>query len=210
MRNKLAGLILVLFTFAGFGQKSEKPPRYFGEPIIADSLSSLMIPTRYNSELLSSSKLALWNDYYANIIFYDYKEDSSIRLFENDTFIKGFTNDYNFNYRYERSNKKENICTKWIFYFVKPTDYNRSGRVDNDDPSILFVSDKWGKGLKSITPTNENAVSIDIFDKQGFALIKMQRDVDNDNDFENDDKDYYYIRLDLNTLTLGRKIEIKN
>jgi len=210
MRNKLFGLILILISATGFGQKSDKLPRYFAEPIIADSSSTLTIPTRYNSDLLSSSKIALWNDYYANIIFYDFKVDSSKRLFKDDTFIKGFTNDYNSYNLYERTNKKENISSKWIFYFVKPTDFDKSGRVDNDDPSILFVSDKYGNGLKSITPTNENAVSIDIFDKQGFVLIKMQRDLDKDNDFESDDKDFYYIRLDLNTLTLGNKIELKN
>lgn len=210
MKNKFIGIFLISISLSGFGQKSEKLPRFFADPIIADSSSTLMIPTRYNADLLTSSKIALWNDYYANIIFYDFKADSSKRLFMDDTFIKGFTNYYNSYYRDERTNKPENMSSKWIFYFVKPTDYDKSGRVDNDDPAILFVSDKYGNGLKAITPTNESAVSIDIFDKQGFALIKMQRDLDKDNDFEYDDKDFYYIRLDLNTLTLGNKIEIKN
>ncbi len=210
MRNKLLGLIFISISISGFGQKMDKLPRFFADPIIADSSSTLMIPTRYNANLLTSSKIALWNDYYANIIFYDFKADSSKRLFKDDTFIKGFINDYNSYYRSERTNKLENISRKWIFYFVKPTDYDKSGRIDTADPSILFVSDKYGNGLNAITPANENAVSIDVFDKQGFVLIKMQRDLDKDNDFEMDDKDFYYIRLDLNTLTLGKRIEIKN
>lgn len=209
MTNKLLGLIFITISISGFGQKSDKLPSFFADPIITDSSSTLMIPTRYNADLLTSSKIGVWNDYYANIIFYDFKADSSKRLFKDDTFIKGFTNDYNSYHRYQRTNKPENISSKWIFYFVKPTDYNKSGRVENEDPSILFVSDKYGNGLKSITPTNENAVSIAIFDTQGFALIKMQRDLDNDNNFESDDKDFYYIRLDLNTLILRNKIEIK-
>ena len=72
------------------------------------------------------------------------------------------------------------------------------------------MTDINGNGIKSITNANENAVSIDVYDKQGFALIKLQRDLDKDYDFDSDDKDYYYIRLDLNTLTLGNKIEIKD
>ncbi|SDD40367.1 hypothetical protein SAMN05216323_11741 [Williamwhitmania taraxaci] len=80
----------------------------------------------------------------------------------------------------------------------------------SDSSDILYVSDKKGNGLKPITSNYENAISIDIYDKQGFALIKLQRDLDKDNDFESDDKDYYYIRLDLNTITLGNKIEINN
>jgi hypothetical protein len=209
MKNKLFAIILILISLPIFAQKSDKLPRYFADPILVDSLSTLMIPTRYNADLLSSSKIALWNDYYANIIFYDFRTDSSKRLFEKDTFIKGFSNHSNSYYGSEQDNKLKNTCSKWIFYFVKTTDYDNSGRVDNQDPTILFVSDKYGNGLKAITPSNENVVSMDVLDKQGIALIKMQRDVDHDNDFESDDKDFYYIRLDLDTLALGHKIEIQ-
>lgn len=197
-------------SISGFGQKSDKLPRYFADPILVDSSSTLMIPTRYSAELLSSNKIALWNNYYANILFYDFKTDSTKRLFKEDTFIKGFSNDNNSYYRSERTNRPDNISSKWIFYFVKSTDYNKSGRVDNEDPTVLFVSDKHGNGLKSITLDTENTVSIDFFDKQGFALVKMQRDLDKDTDFESDDNDYYYVRLDLNTLMLGNKIEVSN
>ncbi len=210
MKNKLLLLTIISISLSGFGQKSDKIERFFSDPIIADSSSTVMIPIKYNSELMSSNKIALWNDYYANIIFYDFKADSHKKLFKEDTFIKGFTNNYNSHIYYERPNKQEQTSSKWIFYFVKQTDFDKSGRIDNDDPSILFVSDKYGNALNAITPTNENAVSIDIFDKQGFALIKMQRDLDKDNDFDWKDKDFYYIRLDLNTLTLSKKIEIKN
>lgn len=210
MKNKILGFFLVSISLSAFGQRSDKLPRVFAYPIIADSSSTMMIPTRYNADLTTSSKIALWNDYYANIIFYDFKADTSKKLFNDDTFIQAFTNHYNSYYYNERTTKQENISSKWIFYFVKPTDYNKSGRVDGYDPSILYVSDKYGNGLKAITPANENAVSIDIFDKQGVALIKMQRDLDNDKNFKYDDKDFYYIRLDLNTLVLGNAIEIKN
>jgi len=210
MKNKLLVFIFISMSISGFGQKGVKLPRFFADPIIADSSSTLMIPTRYNVELLSSNKIVLWNNYYANIIFYDFKTDSTKRLFKEDTFIKGFSNDNNSYYHSEKSYKPDNINSKWIFYFVKPTDYNKNGRVDNDDPTVLFVSDKYGNGLKSITLASENAVSIDIFDKQGFALLKMQRDLDKDTNFESDDNDYYYIRLDLNTLTLGKNIEVRN
>lgn len=209
MKNKLLGLLFISISIYGFGQSSGKLPRYFADPIIADSTSTVMIPIRYNVDLMNSSKIALWNDFYANIIFYYYNTDSCKRLFKDDTFIREFTNNNSF-YPYERYNKNKNTCSKWIFYFVKPTDYDYSGKIDDDDPSILYVSDKNGNGLQAITPANENAVSIEIFDKQGIALIKMQRDSDKDNDFEYNDKDFYYMRLDLNTLTLGKKIEIKN
>jgi hypothetical protein len=167
-----------------------------------------MIPLRYNADLSSGNKLALWNDYYANIIFYDFKTDSTKELFAQDTFIEGFTGSYR-SFGYSDNTRKGNMSDKWIFYFVKNIDFDGNGRIDRTDPSVLFLSDKNGNGLKAITPEFENAVSIDILNKQGIALIKMQRDLDNDKNFEYSDKDYYYVRLDLNTLEFGRKIEIK-
>lgn len=205
MRKKLLGLILILIPIVGFGQSSGKLQMNFADPIITDSLSTLIIPITYDSNILNSSKISYY-DNYANIIFYDFKNDSYKKLFNEDTFIKEFVNRYNY-YDNSRNNNGDYISQKWILYLVKNKDYNRNGKIDNNDPYILYVSDRYGNGLKSITPENENAVSLKILDKQGFALIKMQRDIDNDNDFESDDKDYYYIRLDLNTLALGNKIE---
>jgi hypothetical protein len=209
MRKKLLGLIFLLLSTIAFGQKGEKVPRYFGNPNIADSASTLMIPVQYNVDLLSANKIALWHNYYANIIFYDFINDTSKKLFKEDTFIKGFSTSNNYYPRYERDIKKNNTSKNWVFYFVIETDYNKNGRIDDEDPSVLFVSDKKGNELKALTPPNENAISIEIFDKQGFALIKMQRDLNKDKNFNNKDKDYYFVRLDLDSLTFGNRIEVK-
>ena len=40
------------------------------------------------------------------------------------------------------------------------------------------------------------------------ALIKIQRDLNNDNNFTSKDSDFYYIKIDLTTLTFGNKIEL--
>lgn len=190
-------------------ERSDKLPRYFGEPSVSDSASTIIIPIRYNAELLSANKIALWSDFYSNVLFYDFKADTYKKLFEKDTYIQGFIRGQNAYNRFERDHAKlENASSNWIFYFVKPVDYNNNGRIDNDDPSILYVSDRSGNKLKALTTDSENAVSIDVFNKQGFALLKMQRDSDNNRKFESKDKDFYYVRLDLNTLTFGNKIEI--
>lgn len=179
-----------------FGQKSDKTPRYFEDPIITDSTSSLLIPIRYNGSAFSSNKISLWGDYFANIIFYDFTKDSSKRLFETDTYIRGFSSN-DFYGRTEKSNKLKDASKEWIFYFVTVSDYDQNDKINSDDPAMLYVSDKQGNRLQSLTPSNENAQSISIFENQGFALIKMQRDSDNDHNFEYDDRDFYYIRLDL-------------
>lgn len=190
-------------------QKSDKLPRIFGDAFALDSSSSVLIPTRYNAEMLSSNKIALWNDFFANVIFYDLQTDTSRKLFERDTFIRPFTKERTLYNRYENEKPGlQNMSRQWVFYFVKAADYNNSGRIDNDDPAVLYVSDKNGRQLKALTSTDENAVSLEIFEKQGYALVKMQRDSDKNKRFEARDKDHYFIRLDLNTLTFGNKIEI--
>lgn len=197
--------VTTAISISGLAQRS-KMPMYFGEIVIIDSASVLAIPSKYNSGLLSTNKLALWDDYYANIIFYNFKTDSSRQLFPSSTFIRPFVQDRS--YSYADTDRRVLMSRDWIFYFVKPVDYDESGRIDDEDPFILYVSDKQGGRLKALTPENENVVSVTLFDKLGFALVKMQRDANHDRHFKYGDKVFYYYRLDLTSLSAGRKIEI--
>jgi len=96
-----------------------------------------------------------------------------------------------------------------IFLLVKPKDTNNSGRVDEKDPSVLFAVSPNGQTLKQLTDDTENVVSFDNFEKQGFLLIKIQRDSDNDKSFKTEDKEFYFKKVNLTDLTLGKGIEIK-
>jgi hypothetical protein len=40
-------------------------------------------------------------------------------------------------------------------------------------------------------------------------MMKVQRDQNNDRNFDHRDKDFYYIKLDLKTLKLGKRIEVE-
>jgi hypothetical protein len=73
----------------------------------------------------------------------------------------------------------------------------------------LYVSDTHGNNLKALSSENENVVDFIIYEKQNIALLKMQRDSNNDNSFNAKDTDHYYVKLDLSTLKLGNKIELK-
>jgi hypothetical protein len=207
MRNtKLTILtfLLICNSWIAFAQESSKFPLYLGEHLMADTASTLIIPVMYNPKLFSSNKLGILNNYYANIIFYNFITDRSKKLFDKDTYIENLsTYDY-----YERKQVNKNIASLCILYKVHNVDYDKNGRIDFNDPAILYVSDKDGNNLKALTTPSENVVSINIFDKQNFALIKIQRDVDSDHDFEIEDKDYYLVKVDLKTLTLGNKIEL--
>jgi hypothetical protein len=204
MRKILMGIVLISNLNLGFAQVKKEIPKYLGDPMIVDDSNSsmLMVPVFYRLFGIRSGN-DLKETHYANILFYNSQSDSIKRLFEEDTYIKPIQLDENPNYVYQKSY----FSKKWIFYFVKSSDYNRNGRMDVDDPYILYVSDKNGNGLKALTASNENVISIDIFEKQGCALIKMQKDVNGNEKFgNNEDRDYHYLRLDLNTLTLREGI----
>lgn len=197
---------LSILTTDGLCQKG--PGRYFGEPILTDSLSTLFIPTKYNEEFFSSNKIAYWGDYYANIVVYNFQTDTYRKLFDKDTFIASLRSD-DYSYRARTTEKIKNITKKWIFLLIKSEDTNSSGRIDEKDPSILFAVSPDGQILKQLTDKTENIVSFDIFEKQGFLLIKVQRDSNNDKSFKADDKDYFFKKINLNDLAPGKDIEIR-
>lgn len=208
MREILLAILIGLVVLSTEGICQKGPARYFGEPILTDTLSTLFIPTRYNEEFLSLNKIAFWGDYYANIVAYNFQTDTYKKLFEKDTFIESFRGVY-YAYNSRTDTKLKNITRKWVILLVKTTDTNNSGRIDEKDPSVLFVVSVDGQSLKQLTSEIENVVSFDIFDKQGFVLMKIQKDSNNDKSFKPEDKDFYFKKLNLTDLTLGKEIEIK-
>jgi hypothetical protein len=209
--NKLvtpALLGLILITTNGICQKGSA--RYFGEPILTDSTSTMFIPIKYNEVFLASNKIALWGDYYANIVAYNFQTDTYKKIFDKETFIESIkNNNYGFSYAPRTSDKIKNITKSWIFILVKTKDTNNNGRIDERDPSVLFAISADGQTLKQLTDETENVVSFENFEKQGLILIKIQRDSDNDKSFKAEDKEYYFKKVNLTDLTLGKGIEIK-
>ncbi|MBL7872312.1 MAG: hypothetical protein JNM78_11910 [Cyclobacteriaceae bacterium] len=206
--NKIALTILcelIIFN-TGFCQKG--PSRYFGDPMLTDTLSTLFIPTRYNEDLLSSNKITLGGDYYANIIAYNYKTDTYKKVFEKDTFIESFRGAY-FSYASRTDVKIKNITTNWVFLLVKYKDTNNNGRIDEKDPSILFAVSTNGEILKQLTNETENVVSFDNLNEQGFLLLKIQKDSNRDKSFKPDDGEFTFRKVSFADLTLGKEIEIK-
>ena len=199
---------IILVSLQISAQTSSKMTRDFGRPIITDSASTIIIPTVYDVPLFTSNKLALWGNFYSNIIFYNFKTDSSKKLFPNDVYIVSFDkSDY---YSYNSNKKPEtNISSNWIFYRVMNFDRNKNNKIDGDDPAILYVSGTHGENIKPLTSQDENVVDFQIYERQNIAMLKVQRDLNGDGDFTAKDTDYYYVKLDLTTLTFGQKIELK-
>ena len=126
LKRQLLSVTLMLTVCSSYAQKG-KLAYYFDDPIVVDSSSTIIIPTRYNSDFLSSNKIALWGDFYANIIFYNFPTDTYKRLFDKDTYIVGYKTHY---YYREEVKQPKNITSTWLFYRVKNIDHNKSGRID--------------------------------------------------------------------------------
>lgn len=186
--------------------QKEKLPRYFGTPIWTDSASTMFFPLQYNEKLLSDHKIALGGDYYSNILVYDFANDRYRKLFPNDTYIESFQTPYV--YPPARQTSIRNTTGKYVLMLVKEKDFNDNGRIDEKDPSVLFASTLKGENLIRLTEITQNVVSFDVFPKQGFVLIRVQRDSDGNKFFDYHDKDFYYQKVDLDDLKVGKPIEI--
>ena len=73
MRSTLL-IVAVLLAHISFGQSSNKLAKYFGETFRPDSAQVILIPIQYNQELFSSK--FSYEDYYANIVFFNCKDNS--------------------------------------------------------------------------------------------------------------------------------------
>ena len=210
MKKILLIIGLSIFTLNGFSQSSDKLPRYFDNPIMIDTTNTILIPTRYNTDLLSSSKVGLRNNYYANILITSADNSMPRKLFEADTYILPLrlTESSRYYYKYNYSYSKS-IFTNWIFLLVKNNDLDNNQRIDEKDPTILYVTDLFANGLRKITDENENVVDYYIYENQNLIMVKIQRDLTNDRKFTNKDKDFYFLFLEYKTLKEIKRLDIE-
>jgi hypothetical protein len=222
--KQLLQLLLLIVGFSCSSQaqtrdspshRDKYPPRFSGTPFITDSLSTLFIPALYNENLFSSDKLAKDFEVYANFIVYDFIKDSYQKLFPNDVYIHPIAaTSEQYGTRYSNFDHKSHVFRPYsssasnMVMRVKSQDTNGNGKVDESDASILYVCDANGGNLRMITNPSESVTSILVYDKMGFALIRFQTDTDKDKSFENDDRGFYFRKLDLKTFETGKVLEI--
>ena len=209
MKPLIALFTIMILCFNVFGQKSTHPNRYAGTPFVTDSSTTAFIPVHYNEHVLSSDKLAAWGDYYADFIVYNFAADSYKRLFRRDVYIERMP--------LQRTRQNSNVPDEHVLrlpatygqkllLLVKATDTNRNGRIDKADASVLHFCSNKGDSLNAITDASENVVEVFIYESSGFAMIEFQRDIDNDSSFEPDEREYYFRRLNLANLSIGKII----
>jgi hypothetical protein len=150
-----------------------------------DSTGVLMFPLKMGQNPGkdgSYSYKEMPNNGYWNIIFLNSKTNEYHLLTEQKILIL----DYNYKYNSEEGinlSKK----TDHIFYNVRSLDYNKDKLLNEKDPVYLFVSDKLGKNLRQISPSNYNLNTWKYIQASNKVVMTATKDSNNNNAF--DDKD---------------------
>lgn len=144
--------------------------------------------------------------YYANLIVYNFNSDSYKRLFSTDTYLQLVSLPAT---RHGFVTANTNIIKlNRIFLFVKETDTNKSGRIDENDASVLYTVTPTGENLQALTTGKDHVISVEVYGHAEFALVQFHHDINQDGNFNFKDTEYYYRKLDLKTLKWGKEIKI--
>jgi hypothetical protein len=143
----------------------------------------------------------------SNILVYNFVTEQSQKLFPNDSLYISF---YRRNYREYQEERQGRELFFENFYIFNTSSRKKGGFTDcSNRAKVMYICDKQGKNLKRINPENENCVSVDFFEKQGFILFKIQKDSNNDECFSEKDDDFYFKRLNIKDLSFGKDIVLK-
>ncbi len=204
MKN-LIFLISLIISINAIAQSSYKTPKYLGDTFRLDTATAILIPIQYNNDMYQSK--FDFEAYYANFVVFNYITNTKRYIFDENKFIMRFYDSY-YTYRNNKNEIPKNITGKGLFFLVKNMESRISQKPHPAAPNVLYYCDLFGNNLKALTPSTENAYSFEVFEKFDFVLVKMQRDLNNDVDFNYKDKDFYYMKIDLSTLLPVAKIEI--
>ena len=180
-------------------------------PVLIDSSESVMYPLANkqtdDDDNYFIRKSRADSKTYWNIIFYNSATKKS-HLLSGDK--KMIILSYNQNYDSYSSGKDYQTInltqTKgYILYSIISSDYNRDKRLNDHDPTYLFISDKEGNNFKQISPDNEEVLSWQLIEKTGKILFSTLVDSNRDKVFDEKDKTVPYA-YDVKTGKSAEKI----
>ena len=162
-----------------------------------DSTGVLMFPLDMGEnkrEDGSYSYKEMPNNGYWNVLFLNSNTNEYNLLTENKILIL----DYNYKYGSEEGvnvSKK----TNHIFYSGRTLDYNKDKVLNEVDPVYLFVSDKFGKNFRQLSPNNYSLHSWKYITANNKIIITAYKDSNKNNAFdEKDEISTFEVVLDQN------------
>lgn len=200
----ILSVLLVSFSISNVLCQDKKYGPRFDDPYLVDTTSTMFFPIRGHD----GPKISMFGEHISNIVVYDFNKDTYMRLFDQECYVKQTLLFPSLTTSHYDAARKRAVNPRLVFYVVKKSDTNASGRIDERDASVLYVTDGRGENLRALTTNDVNVISLSFYEKLGFALVEIQRDSDGDKSFKFEDKIFYFQKINLNDLSLGKPIEI--
>ena len=163
----------------------------YESPIVLDSTNQVLIPI--STELIERSTKFSKDVYYSddyprywNVLFYNRKTGETKLLTEDKIRISRI---HSIREEFEKASK---IMNKKILYEIGVIDFNKDGKLNDDDPEYLFSSEMNGVNLKRVSPRNEYLQYFEVIPKSEQILIRTLRDINQDSIFNREDESIWY------------------
>ncbi len=168
----------------------------------------LQIAETDNSRLKGSFDSGKKNAYW-NIIFYNTSTGQKHWLSDKKILILNYETNYNSYNSSENTGSLsiDNYSSKnYIFYNMITEDFNQDKKLNYNDPTYLFISDKEGKNLRQISPSNFNVLDWKLIPKTNKIIINARKDVNGNKNFEDAEDELVNLEFDLNDQKKARLI----
>jgi hypothetical protein len=93
----------------------------------------------------------------------------------------------------DHNGAKAGAADRFLYYTISITDFNHDGKLDDDDPEYLFISDKSGRNFKQVSPDNFNVIEWRIVPGTGKLIIQTRNDSNRDGKFDDDDEQVAFV-----------------
>ena len=165
----------------------------FANPVTVDSSAYIMYPLKLGDDTRSGSfGSSNPNSHYWNVAFYNVQTGASHLLDNRKMYIS------NVNEKPEEKGEDAVLPVKAvnqqiITYNIVVKDFNKDGKLTDDDPTYLFISDRNGYYFKQISPDDLDVLTWDYLKAKGKILMQCRKDSNHDGKFDNDDQTIPYI-----------------
>ncbi|UFH33918.1 hypothetical protein LNP04_09535 [Chryseobacterium sp. C-71] len=94
---------------------------------------------------------------------------------------------YDFNYNAEDGRGKTKNA-KHIFYNIRSKDYNKDKMITDDDPVYLYVSDRFGKNFRQISPLDYSLNYWEYIESSNKVIMTLTKDSNRNKLFDEKDE----------------------
>lgn len=142
------------------------------------------------------------NDVCWNMIFYNTKTGKKYWLSDKKMLILNYETNYSSNYSSFNTSEALKIddysSKNYIFYNIIAEDFNQDKKLNYDDPTYLFITNKEGKNLKQISPKSMNVVDWKLIPKTNKIIINARKDLNGNKSFNDSEDELINLEFDLN------------